>query len=244
MSARAALWPESGATWIDVRGCYAMFDAPDSPLTQTCGIGLFDEMTDADLDTIERFFNERHAPVFHEMCPMADERVVAALGGRGYRPFEFTNVMFRPVSMPIERAVPGPARVRVVSLSEEEMWTQTAAAGWSETPEVESFMRDIGRLTMAREGAAAFVAEVDGAPVATAVLTLHGGVALFAGASTIPTRRRLGAQNALVDARMRFAAEQSCDLAMMGALPGSASQRNAERSGFRVAYTRVKWRSG
>jgi hypothetical protein len=28
----------------------------------------------------------------------------------------------------------------------------------------------------------------------------------------------------------------------MGAAPGSASQRNAERQGFRIAYTRMKWR--
>jgi hypothetical protein len=28
---------------------------------------------------------------------------------------------------------------------------------------------------------------------------------------------------------------------MMGAAPGSASQRNAERQGFRIAYTRIKW---
>ena len=28
----------------------------------------------------------------------------------------------------------------------------------------------------------------------------------------------------------------------MGALPGSGSQRNAERNGFRIAYTRIKWR--
>ncbi len=33
-----------------------------------------------------------------------------------------------------------------------------------------------------------------------------------------------------------------CDLAMMGALPGSDSQRNAERHGFHIAYTRIKWR--
>ena len=26
-----------------------------------------------------------------------------------------------------------------------------------------------------------------------------------------------------------------------GAAPGSASQRNAERQGFRIAYTRIKW---
>ena len=29
---------------------------------------------------------------------------------------------------------------------------------------------------------------------------------------------------------------------MMCAQPGSASQRNAERHGFRIAYTRMKWR--
>jgi hypothetical protein len=30
-------------------------------------------------------------------------------------------------------------------------------------------------------------------------------------------------------------------IAMMAAAPGSASQRNAERHGFRIAYTRTKW---
>jgi hypothetical protein len=29
---------------------------------------------------------------------------------------------------------------------------------------------------------------------------------------------------------------------VMAARPGSASQRNAERHGFRIAYTRLKWR--
>ena len=44
------------------------------------------------------------------------------------------------------------------------------------------------------------------------------------------------------DTRLHYAAEQGCELALMGALPGSGSQRNAERHGFRVAYTRIKWR--
>jgi GNAT superfamily N-acetyltransferase len=70
------------------------------------------------------------------------------------------------------------------------------------------------------------------------------GVALLAGASTVPEHRKRGAQLALLDARLRYAAEHGCDLAMMGAAPGSASQRNAERHGFRIAYTRIKWRQG
>jgi hypothetical protein len=71
---------------------------------------------------------------------------------------------------------------------------------------------------------------------------LCDGVGLLAGASTVPEGRRQGAQNALLDARLRYAAQHGCDLAMMCALPGSASQRNAERHGFRIAYTRIKWR--
>jgi hypothetical protein len=41
---------------------------------------------------------------------------------------------------------------------------------------------------------------------------------------------------------LRYAAAHGCDIAMMGASPGSDSQRNAEREGFRIAYTRLKWK--
>ena len=57
----------------------------------------------------------------------------------------------------------------------------------------------------------------------------------------MPEWRNRGAQRALLEHRLGRAAEAGCDLAMMGAAPGSASQRNAERQGFRIAYTRIKW---
>jgi GNAT superfamily N-acetyltransferase len=75
-------------------------------------------------------------------------------------------------------------------------------------------------------------------------LVLHEGVALFAGAATVPELRRRGLQGALLAERMRHAAGAGCDLAMMVTEAGSESQRNAERKGFRVAYTRMKWRLG
>src|SRR6185503_16640497 len=86
-----------------------------------------------------------------------------------------------------------------------------------------------------------FLAELDGQAIAAGAMTISDGVALLAGASTTPEHRRQGAQLALLESRLRYAAEQGCDIAMMGALPGSGSQRNAERHGFRIAYTRVKW---
>jgi hypothetical protein len=54
--------------------------------------------------------------------------------------------------------------------------------------------------------------------------------------------RRHGLQAALLEARLRYAFERGSLLAMMVTEAGSQSQRNAERQGFRIAYTRTKWR--
>jgi len=100
----------------------------------------------------------------------------------------------------------------------------------------------VGLISPARKGSISFLAELEGKPGAAGVLCLHEGVALFGGSATIPELRRRGLQTALLEERMRYALEQGCDLAMMVAEVGSGSQRNAERNGFRVAYTRTKWR--
>jgi GNAT superfamily N-acetyltransferase len=100
----------------------------------------------------------------------------------------------------------------------------------------------MGVLMVAREQSPCFLAEMDGVAGAAGGLSLHEGVALFAGAATVPEMRRRGLQGALLEARMQYALEHGCDLAMMVAEAGSNSQRNAERQGFRVAYTRMKWK--
>jgi hypothetical protein len=121
---------------------------------------------------------------------------------------------------------------------------QTAAKGWGEQTEFADVLSGLMRISVSRSDALSFLAELDGQPIAAGALAVYDGVALLAGASTVPESRKQGAQLALLDARLRCAAERGCDLAMMGAAPGSASQRNAERQGFRIAYTRIKWRLG
>lgn len=242
---RARLYPESGAGWIEVAGAYAMYDGPLSPATQTFGLGMFQAVSAAEIERLEEFFQERGAPVFHEVSPLADASTLSLLNGRGYQPLEFTSVMFRPVrgGLPYAAARNEKISVRLARTEEEqEVWAQTAAEGWSEFTEVADQMLEFSRIGTRRPGAPSFLAELDGQPIATGGLSISDGVALLAGASTIPAGRRQGAQLALLDARLRYASEQGCDLAMMCALPGSASQRNAERQGFRIAYTRIKWR--
>jgi hypothetical protein len=113
--------------------------------------------------------------------------------------------------------------------------------GWSEFPELSEFITEMGQVSTHAQGAVPFLADLGGRSIAAATLVVHGGVGLLAGASTVPSARRQGAQAALLAARLRYAVEHGCDLAMICALPGSDSQRNAERNGFRVAYTRAKW---
>ena len=103
-------------------------------------------------------------------------------------------------------------------------------------------MNSSARLRLRVEHSVHFIAELDGQPGAAGTLGLHDGVALFGGASTIPEMRRRGLQAALLEARMRYAFEHGYPLAMMVTEAGSQSQRNAERQGFPIAYTRTKWR--
>jgi GNAT superfamily N-acetyltransferase len=243
VTARAQLQPASGATWTDVAGAYAMFDGVGSPLTQTFGLGLFAEAGEAELEALEAFFRERGAEVNHEISPLGAAALLPHLNGRGYVPIEFTSVMFRPVTgvLPSAPAAEG-LQVRRIGADEADLWARVAAEGWSgESAELVDFILEMGKISARAAGTFCFLAELDGRPGGAGGLSIREGTALLAGASTIPAARRKGGQRALLEARLRFAAEQGCDLVMIGAQPGSASQRNAERQGFRVAYTRIKW---
>jgi GNAT superfamily N-acetyltransferase len=240
--ARAKAFPDRGATWIEVAGTYATFDGVGSPITQTFGLGVFEPITAEHLDTIEEFFRSRGAEIFHEVSPLADPSVWQLFRERNYQPVEFSNVLYRPISVDLRLDAPRNEgiKVRRVGKDEVDLWAQTASEGWSEFTEVADFLRELNQVAAQSEGLK-FVAELDGQTIASGNLVIAGDVALLAGASTIPAARRQGAQLALLEERLRYAATQGCTVAMMVTLPGSGSQRNSERHGFRIAYTRTKW---
>jgi GNAT superfamily N-acetyltransferase len=217
-----------------------MFDGIASPVTQTFGLGVFQAPTAGDLDRLEAFFHARGAPAYHEVSPLADPALVPLLNERGYRPFEFTSVMYRPIALGGGASTPAPP-VRLLGEDEEELYARVAAEGWREAG-YGDFMVEIGRVSANTDGLHLFVAELDGVAIAVGAMHLRDGIAHLAGASTIPEGRRRGAQLALLEHRLQYAAAHGCDIAMMCASPGSGSQRNAERHGFRIAYTRIKWK--
>ena len=239
VEAQARVDPSSGAIWKTAGGTFVMFAGVGSPITQTFGLGLHEPLVERDLDAIERFYTSRGSRVFHEVCPLAGVDVSATLAHRGYVPIEMSTVLYQPIDLDTRISANPELTVRAVDPGEGALYAKLSARGWSEYAEVTSFIEGFAHLSLIC--ATCFVAEKDGQPIAAAALFMHEGTALLAGASTVPEGRRQGAQNALLDTRLRTAASNGCDLAMMVAAPGSASQRNAERQGFRIAYTRTKW---
>lgn len=240
--ARRRLYPESGAEWVELGGACAVFNGIDSPVTQSFGLGIFETLDAPALGAIESFFFERGTAAVHEVSPLAGVAALDLLCERGYRPVEIGSVMYRPADRAPADAPPN-IHVHVAGPSEMALWADVMARGWlAEYPEFGELLLENGAIGAACEGNVPFLAGLRSEPGAAATLCIHEGVALLGGAATVPEMRRQGLQAALIEARIRYAAEHGCDLLMMVAEAGSNSQRNAERNGFRVAYTRTKWR--
>lgn len=241
---RARLDPDSGAEWINVGGAYAMFDGVGSPLTQTFGLGIFEEATSENLERLEWYFKDRDADVLHEVSPMPDQSLLSLLAERGYRPVELTAVMYQELTPgswadhPTNPAI----SVRPIQDGEADLWAAVAAEGWStEHESLGDFMLAFGKIAARAAGSRPFMAEMGGRSVGAGSFAIYDDVCILSGATTIPDARRQGVQNGLLAARLAYAAEHECRLAMMCALPGSQSQKNAQRNGFDIAYTRIKW---
>ena len=233
--------PESHCAFEEIAGGIAVFAGPDSPVTQAIGVGLAGTVSESELDRLEEFFLSRGAPVAVELCPFLDPSVVEKLGKQPYRIAEFSNVLFREIEPGQEAGDPfGGVTVREAAPGEAGPWSQTVAQGFAEhfpvTPSLLGLMEGFFR----RPGAQCFIAFVDGKVAGGGAVAAHDGIGGLFGASTLPEFRRRGVQTALLRARVAWALAHGCDMAMSIAPPGSASHRNLERAGFRVAYTRTK----
>jgi hypothetical protein len=240
--ARARTSPGRGAEVMAAGEGFAAFDGIDSPVTQCFGLGVLHPLTGETLNEVERFFFDRGAAADLEVSPLAGVAALRLLCERGYRPIETASVMYRDVQIPSGEDPPG-ARARLIEPGEARLWADVCVDGWTqELLGVRDLLAGFAELIVVKEGSACFLGELEGTPAAAGSLVICEGVALFSGAATIPQMRRRGLQAALLRERMRYAAARGCDLAMMVTEPGSTSQKNAERQGFRIAYTRTKWR--
>jgi hypothetical protein len=235
--ARGCAVDRPGTAILEVAGGVAVFAGAESPTTEAIGIGLNGPVSPAEIDRLESFFRSRAARVSIDLCPLADPGLVGQLSSRSYRPAEFNNVLVQRIA----GAEYEPAqRARRILPEEAELWCRTVGLGFFEQPELTEEEMDVGRAICSMPGALCYrAAAEDGQACAGGAMALHQRLAtLFADSTMVPYRRR-GFQRELIAARLQEALGQGCDLAAATVAPGSASQRNYERAGFQIAYTKV-----
>lgn len=234
----------AGEVFLPVAGGHASFGGVDSPVTQAFGLGLNGPVTEADMEAMEDFYQSLGSAINIETCPLADPSLLNLLNERGYRPIEYSNVFARELTGDDARVWPVPTsdvHVRRSAPDEGESYSMLVGRSFFENTEISPEFIAIFSSTYYAAGAFFLVAEVEGVPAGGGMMSIHQGVASLGGAGTLPEFRNRGVQTALLLARLAFAAESRCDLAMVATLPGSGSQRNVERQGFRVVYTRTKF---
>ena len=206
-----------------------------SPLTHARGLAMHAPMTEAELDEIETFFRSRGAPVVVDVCPHADPSLRELLSARGYRISEMNNVLVRALQ-------PGenwPHDLRVERAATEDLYARTVGTGFFGREEITAEEYKIGQILFHMKSGTPLMAWNGDDPAGACGFSARNGVASFFGDATLTHYRGRGVHAAMIAARLRLALEAGYDLATAGTLPGSTSQRNYQRMGFEVAYTRV-----
>ena len=230
--------PSDPVALLKVAGGYAFCCGPDYPVNQIVGMGLYDEVTAADLDQLEDFFRSRGVPCSVVLSPLAHASLRAMLGERGYSIAEFNTVLIRRIQ-PDEPFSPPPGIV-IERVTDDTIgpWMGSIAKGFEQDIVVaESVFGGFAVLP----GALPFLARIEDKVVGGCGgrVIPEARIAAFFGTATLPEYRGRGVQSALIAKRLHEAALAGCEYAVVSTNPGSGSQRNMERRGFHVAYTKA-----
>ena len=230
--------PSDPIALLQVAGGYAFCGGPDYPVNQVVGMGLYGEVTAEHIDEVEEFFRSRGVPSTVVVSPLADASLRTLLGERGYGIAEFNSVLIRRIRAEEPFAPPPGIAVERVNDATMGPWMAAIAKGFEQDIVVaESVFGGFAALP----DAMSFAALIDGKVVGGCggrIISQAKIAALF-GTATLPEYRGRGVQGALIACRLHEASQAGCEYAVVSTHPGSGSQRNMERRGFHVAYTKT-----
>ena len=233
--------PEMGAAVEEICGGHMIFAGLGSPIGRATGAGLDRAFTVEDLDRVEQFYRARKAPSQVDLCPLHDEAVFEMFKTRGYGIAELNNVLYRKLDPKEEFPAPPPGcEIQRSQLEEAEELSAIVEHAFFPDGAPEAY-RGLLSPIYKMDGGVTFKASINGRIVSCAAgLTIRDHrVFALCGAGTLEGFRGRGLQTALLRARMAAAAEAGCEYAVVVTRGGTTSQRNCERLGFRVAYSKV-----
>ena len=233
---------------IPIAGGIAVWAEADSPLNKVAGLGFAGIPEDAELDAVERAFDERSTPVRVELSSLADPEIASRLARRGYLFVGFENVLGLRLEGRPSSSIPADIEIAESGPEEFQPWLDAVVTGFAHpdeqgVPSDEEFPREVLERVMgdlaSASGFSRYLARRGGEIAGGGSLRMGDGVAQLCGAATLPAHRRHGVQTALLLSRLDLAKSAGCDVAVVTTQPGSKSQENVQRQGFQLLYTRA-----
>lgn len=229
----------SFGTILEINGGAACFSGFNSYLSQVVGWGFSTQLRRFrdEIETIEHFYQTlNHRRVDIELCPFVGNDLTIFLSQRGYCISELNNVSLLDLKtyQPIN-CLADPLLIREIEIPKMKLWAKKVALGF-DAPEAErQFLR------YAQSKSVRVFGVYDGNQiVAGATLALHNDFCDLGVTSTLPAYRGKGLQKKLLQARLKVAQQEGLSWAMVTTEPGTVSDSNVQKVGFRCAYTRIK----
>lgn len=225
---------------LEVGSGAAFFSGKDSFFSQVIGWGFTskDEEFSAEIEAIEAFYRQhQHSSVDIELSPLTGRRLAQQLSLRGYLVAEMNNISILDLSVyPADSEGDSEEFVQEVSEADLSEWAHRVALGFEYEPAKEQFY-----LYGKTPGVIPFAAYIDGQLAAGGTIAIHDGICDLGVTSTLPDYRGQGLQKILIKKRLRYALQAGAEIATVTTEPGSISDLNVQKMGFKIAYTRIKF---
>lgn len=212
---------------------------PGMPINRAIGLGNAEQPSAGHVDEAVTYLSGLGLPAEIEVTDATSEALEPLLEPAGFRPGREFKWYVKSAGGPL----PGASDGIVIDASPDAAeWVRVTALGFDGRDE--GAPADVSRMlseTTASAGNYLVLASIGGEPAGGGAMAIQDGHAMLFSASTLPRFRRRGVQSALLASRMGIALERGCDLFSVKVEPGSDSERNMRRVGFRELCSKAVW---
>ena len=207
------------------------------------GLGLDGPVGEAAFEQCEAFYRRHDIQPAFSLCPLADPTLLEHLNRRGYQIEMFMHVWYRPLAAmrpfrrrrPASSSAPSSRRKRICGRS------SRSGAGWTAMRRSRTTMSSSHPTRSWRTRVVGWRGTTASRPARPRWQSTTAWRACSARARVCRIATSGCSTRSLQPGWPR--PRKRCDLAVVHTEPGSDSQRNVERLGFRLAYTKVTMRS-
>ena len=245
--------PGSGACFIKLGSGYAVFTGVNSPLTKAAAIGFDDNFDPEQITEFEKFCSVNNCPAVIEVSQLAGLDLTKELVKRGFVISEYTNALVLKIESGLVHNEKSLDDIKIVGDDDLDDYIRTTTDGFlnfnakTDVPDekMQLFRQEsdiISQVFYHQPNSVCFIAVYENQPAGSAAFFTYKDSSLFLGTTTLPAYRLRGIQTNLIKKRINYAGSKNISSVYSITYPGSLSQHNLEKAGFRVLCGRVTFR--